>query len=508
MVSPEPSTNAATDDVIVNVDIEQGPDKNNEKGRPRVSRNTKLLEKLSEDFGRLITGKEKGDVRELLKLLNLDSVETLDEFLGSRRWKRHYAEYERHVLAPGREQAKAAGKAHARGPDLAKVQEALTAGELYGQGLYSDIDPDKSKWGTLEYSASFLWNTRKDARLRGGIAFGKNFSDAMIDYCLWQILGREIFQSSPSRSRKPKPNTVASSAAPGPAEAGFNNCLSETSAQTSTTLQLAQEIRGSSSRPEGQPNQTANPEMQAGPTSRAEDRDDDGDHGNSEIDNHGPEEHLHRDSDGAGSDDPDNSDRDQDGRCGGRPLSRAPTPEGRLLHDLPLDLYQMMVNEREHNNINIQDRWGKYKIVHLVLENYGNPEIINSLAEQVDNIHGQDAFLWMEEMGLDRLENPCNTSVLKDEHINRYRAMERMLTNPLYERMDLAGACARLHIPNQIRPRMPGLVLGVHFYPWQVTGIDGMKAFSARGLRGGLLADGIGTGKSLVIHGLMIEVSM
>jgi hypothetical protein len=38
----------------------------------------------------------------------------------------------------------------------------------------------------------------------------------------------------------------------------------------------------------------------------------------------------------------------------------------------------MMVNEREHNNINIQDRWGKHKIVRLVLEDYGNPDIINS----------------------------------------------------------------------------------------------------------------------------------
>jgi hypothetical protein len=148
----------------------------------------------------------------VLKLLDLDSVETLDEFLGSKRWKRHYAEYERYVLAPGREQAKAAGKAHTRGPDLAKVQEALTAGELYGQGFCSDIDPEKSKWGTLEYSASFLWNARKDARLRGGIAFGKNFSDAMIDYCLWQILGREIFRSNPSRSRRSKPITVVQQA--------------------------------------------------------------------------------------------------------------------------------------------------------------------------------------------------------------------------------------------------------------------------------------------------------
>src|SRR5438045_3395866 len=129
MVSPEPSTNAAADDVMMDVDIGQAPDKGNEKGRPRVSRNTKLLEKLSEEFGRPITGKEKDNVRELLKLLDLDSVETLDEFLASKRWKRHYVEYEKHVLAPGREQAKAAGKTYTRGPDLAKVQEALTAGE-------------------------------------------------------------------------------------------------------------------------------------------------------------------------------------------------------------------------------------------------------------------------------------------------------------------------------------------------------------------------------------------
>lgn len=141
----------------------------------------------------------------------------------------------------------------------------------------------------------------------------------------------------------------------------------------------------------------------------------------------------------------------------------------------------------------------------MVLKKYNDPELINSLAGHMETAAGQDAFIWMEEMGLDQLENPCNTAVLKEEHIQKYRVMEKMLTNQLYERMDLVGACARLQIRNLDKPRMTGLAFAVYLNLWKVTGIDRMYAFSRHGLGGGLLADCIGTGKSLVMRGLITD---
>lgn len=92
-------------------------------------RTIKLHEKLSEELGRNVTGKEKDDTSELLKLLDLDSVESLDGFPESKRWERHYVEYVRNVLAPRRAQAKPEVKPYSRGPDLAKVQERVLSGE-------------------------------------------------------------------------------------------------------------------------------------------------------------------------------------------------------------------------------------------------------------------------------------------------------------------------------------------------------------------------------------------
>jgi hypothetical protein len=540
------------------MDIDEDPsDVKGKEKKPRVTRNTMMLAKLSEELGRPVTGKEKNDAEALLELLGMDSVETLNEFLASRRWKRHFDMYKATVLIPGREAARSRGEQYGRGPDLSKVQTALIAGELHGQGQFSDKDPDKRDWTPLQHAAMFLWDARRDQRFLGGFAFMKNYSDAIIDYCIWQILGREIARSNPSRTRKIKepvttPEASTKLLAEPVAEAASSSPLSITNALPVTNFQaplVPQELRDvlpgllaaiaknepprseigwslhpnhllekhkrvpdpisntATTRPL---NQAADPGVQA--SSGSEGR------GAPVLNPTGNDDLGIREIDGGAhvmgsGGDPGDDDSDHDSSDGGRrdrdhrSKSREQSPPSPEV--IPLDLYQAMVNERQSDHkISLDDRWGKYKVITIVLEHYQNADVITELVNHIGSVHGQDAFLWLEQVGLDTLRNPRNTSVLTEAHIQSYRKLEKLLTNPLFERMDLAGACVRLHVTNPAYPRIAGLVFGVYLRAWQVTGIDALVTMYNQGLRGALLADGMGTGKSLLMHGFMIHVSL
>ena len=91
-----------------------------------------MLTKLSEELGRPETGKETNDVGTILALLDMDSVETLNEFLAGRRWKRHFDKYKATILIPDRDAARSRGEQDGRGPVLSKVQVVLIAGERHG----------------------------------------------------------------------------------------------------------------------------------------------------------------------------------------------------------------------------------------------------------------------------------------------------------------------------------------------------------------------------------------
>lgn len=140
-----------------------------------------------------------------------------------------------------------------------------------------------------------------------------------------------------SRRRRPGSNATRDIA-----EAGFSSHNSNTSVQARTALDLSQVTEGISSCPMVSLDQTANRGTQAGSEGIADEQDGCEDHGNSKIRRNEPDEKPR--VGGGGPDDPDGSDSDLDGRRGGRPRSRAATPEERTPDGMPLGCYEVMRN--------------------------------------------------------------------------------------------------------------------------------------------------------------------
>ena len=82
------------------------------------------------------------------------------------------------------------------------------------------------------------------------------------------------------------------------------------------------------------------------------------------------------------------------------------------------------------------------------------------------------------------------------------------MDNPAYQRFDYAGVIRRLYIQSGRFPRIPGMHLNITLKWWQVVGVDGIINIKAKGLiRGCVLTDKVGLGKTYKIAGTMLVVS-
>lgn len=93
---------------------------------------------------------------------------------------------------------------------------------------------------------------------------------------------------------------------------------------------------------------------------------------------------------------------------------------------------------------------------------------------------------------------------ITQEEKDAYREQAQWLDNKEYQRDDHRGACTRLGIENPDRPRIDGLYPAQTFEFYQPTAIDALVTFENSEIRGGLLADDMGIGKTVEVIGLML----
>lgn len=95
---------------------------------------------------------------------------------------------------------------------------------------------------------------------------------------------------------------------------------------------------------------------------------------------------------------------------------------------------------------------------------------------------------------------------ISKEEIKTYQEQEKWMDNPDLQPSDLEAACAKLRIPNPAVPRMPGMtMLTLKF--WQPTAAAALVEFEKGPLRGGVLADEVGIGKTFTMLSVILHVS-
>jgi hypothetical protein len=96
---------------------------------------------------------------------------------------------------------------------------------------------------------------------------------------------------------------------------------------------------------------------------------------------------------------------------------------------------------------------------------------------------------------------------ITEEEIAASREQERRLDGTDYQRQAHQAACVLLQIKSPDRPRSPGMPRYMVLFFWQPAGIKALIDFENSPLRGGVLADAVGTGKTWESIGLPLARS-
>jgi hypothetical protein len=110
------------------------------------------------------------------------------------------------VFQPAREESIRTQKPRPRMFDLKTVVHALSAGECHGNQKFSNPQPgEQDGWSSVDHHANFLYKMRQTFYFRkGGFLFGKGLTEDMANQRIWLILKRADAHNAPSRVTKRK----------------------------------------------------------------------------------------------------------------------------------------------------------------------------------------------------------------------------------------------------------------------------------------------------------------
>ncbi|EFE36072.1 uncharacterized protein ARB_05009 [Trichophyton benhamiae CBS 112371] len=142
-------------------------------------------------------------------------------------------------------------------------------------------------------------------------------------------------------------------------------------------------------------------------------------------------------------------------------------------------LFDIMVAEKVTSGFDLKNRFCKWSLIQEWLHT----------SKDSDGVQGEagDGLILCEPTS---------------EDLQRYREQEKWIDNKDLQRQGHPEACKALGIPNPDIPRLPGMLVSAKFEFWQPLAIKAIKEFEEGYLRGGILADDVGIGKTFEAIGL------
>lgn len=108
---------------------------------------------------------------------------------------------------------------------------------------------------------------------------------------------------------------------------------------------------------------------------------------------------------------------------------------------------------------------------------------------------------------IDTQDFACGIIVPTEESLEQFKEHQKVFDNLLYQRDNHREACAILKIKNPDKPRMRSMDRGALLQFWQPTAIAGLLEVRAkRNLRGAVLGDTVGLGKTWEAVGFILKV--
>lgn len=137
-----------------------------------------------------------GNKGELQQILNLTDEAEWTEWLRSRLVQPWWIELWTECLSK-----RASGE---RGVGVGEIQAKILAGEGNGRNEYSDPVPEKKEWSAADHIARFHFMVKtRNLVSNEGVFYGKNFADSYLDKVVWGLKGYLNKIHTPSHINKP-----------------------------------------------------------------------------------------------------------------------------------------------------------------------------------------------------------------------------------------------------------------------------------------------------------------
>ncbi|OAL72224.1 hypothetical protein A7D00_3222 [Trichophyton violaceum] len=170
-------------------------------------------------------------------------------------------------------------------------------------------------------------------------------------------------------------------------------------------------------------------------------------------------------------------------------------------------LFDIMVSEKVTSGFDLKNRFCKWSLIQEVTKSF--PSRINSEWELLTggiDARG-DSIRWLHaSKDSDEVQGEARDGLIlcepTNEDLQQYREQEKWIDNKDLQRQGHPEACKALGIPNPDIPRLPGMLVSAKFEFWQPLAIKAIKEFEEGYLRGGILADEVGIGKTFEAIGL------
>lgn len=404
--------------------------------------------------------------KELTKLMSEEPFTTMFQLINEK------------VFEPARQQAIRTMKPRPRMMDLKTVVAGLDAGESHGNQRYSNPQPgEQDRWSDLDHHANFLHQMRTQFyKRRGGFLFGRSLNDDEANQRIWLILKRADANLAPSRQKRQAEKAKRQLR-------GLENDTPGRS-RTKAASNRSKDVVGKAS---GKAALDNDPMLDS-----IVDSVNDGDNADDESDVEVLVEDMAVD---------DNTFR-----------ATAEDPayvSGQMRAELPDD---------DVSTPNYSYRYWQYHHMRALTINYHSAveaaERINTniAADKLNDI-GLEEGLATAQADEDQEADDVDTDIVcmgeatPTELVNAER-LSRLLSNSKYQRDNLKQSLNALRIQDRRFPRLPGQSLGCPLRWWQIVGANAIAtARRQRKMRGMILADIVGLGKTFQVAAYMLHVS-
>lgn len=166
----------------------------------------------------------------------------------------------------------------------------------------------------------------------------------------------------------------------------------------------------------------------------------------------------------------------------------------------------------------INTRYGKFLTIYIALKEYKDPMKIQTLFVQQGQVAGeepdiegfnQESALWYQELEDESKKNQFNYRQATEDEVAGVSRMERLLDNPIFQRLEYTKDCASLGVKDPSFPRFECMMRTMRLESWQVCGIQALLDFEAnKSISGCIIADSTGLGKTIQCVGYWEKVSL